>query len=87
VEDRIGFFSGNRPYAPVPITSWRHFQGISSSTDSGVCPKSSRNFLDGFLLEKLSKCMCASSDGVYALFLEVRTEKADHRCSTLWLPQ
>jgi hypothetical protein len=27
------------------MTSWRHFQGMSSAMDSGVCPKSSRNFL------------------------------------------
>jgi putative DNA primase/helicase len=41
--------TGNAP-VPVPITSRQHFQGISSSTDSGVCPKVSRNFLDGFFL-------------------------------------
>jgi len=40
---------GNAP-VPVPMTSRRHFQGISSSMDSGVCPKASRNFLDGFFL-------------------------------------
>src|SRR6266849_539973 len=41
--------TGSAP-VPVPITSRRHFQGIFSSTDSGVCPNSSRNFLDGFFL-------------------------------------
>src|ERR1700682_4167351 len=35
---------------PVPLTSRRHFQGIFSSIESGVCPKVSRNFLDGFFL-------------------------------------
>src|SRR5216684_5529534 len=44
------FITGNLPYAPVPMTSWRHFQGMSSAMDSGVCPKSSRNFLDGLFL-------------------------------------
>ena len=40
---------GNAP-VPVPMTSRWHLQGISSSMDSGVCPKASRNFLDGFFL-------------------------------------
>jgi hypothetical protein len=35
---------------PVPITRRRHFQGISSSMESGVCPKASRNRFDGFFL-------------------------------------
>src|ERR1700675_4000557 len=39
--------TGNAP-VPVPITSRRHFQGISSSIESGVCPNSSRNFWEGF---------------------------------------
>src|SRR5713226_7190125 len=42
--------TGSRPYAPLPMTSWRHFQGMFSSTESGVCPKLSRNFLEGFFL-------------------------------------
>ena len=46
--------TGNAP-VPVPITSCEHFQGISSSADSGVCPKASRNFLDGFFL-RLRTC-------------------------------
>src|SRR2546425_13063947 len=41
--------TGNAP-VPVPITRRRHFQGIFSSTESGVCPNSLRNFLDGFFL-------------------------------------
>src|SRR6266446_2543049 len=41
--------TGSAP-VPVPITSRRHFHGICSSTDSGVCPKVSRNFLDAFFL-------------------------------------
>src|SRR5262245_57361118 len=28
----------------------RHFQGISSSMEMGMCPKASRNCLDGFFL-------------------------------------
>src|SRR5262249_13650604 len=35
---------------PVPITRRRHCQGIFSSTETGVCPNSSRNFFDGFFL-------------------------------------
>ena len=42
--------TGNRPYAPVPMTSCRHFQGMFSSTESGVCPNSSRSCLDAFFL-------------------------------------
>jgi hypothetical protein len=38
--------TGNAPFIPVPITKVRHFQGISSSMDNGVWPKSPRNFLD-----------------------------------------
>jgi hypothetical protein len=34
---------------PVPITSRRHFQGMSSSTERGVCPKAARNFFGRFL--------------------------------------
>src|SRR2546425_5493619 len=41
------FMTGNAP-VPVPITRRRHFQGIFSSTESGVCPNSPRNFLEGF---------------------------------------
>src|SRR5260370_40528990 len=44
------FITGKRPYAPVPITSRRHFQGIFSSMDKGVCPNSSRNPLEGAFL-------------------------------------
>src|SRR6266581_7184711 len=32
------------------MTSWWHFQGMFSSTESGVCPNSSRNCLDAFFL-------------------------------------
>jgi hypothetical protein len=32
------FITGKRPYAPVPITSRWHFQGIFSSMDNGVGP-------------------------------------------------
>src|ERR1700757_24689 len=38
--------TGKRPFAPVPITSRRHFHGIFSSRDKGVCPNSSRNLFD-----------------------------------------
>src|ERR1700738_3646095 len=44
------FITGRRPYAPVPITSRWHFQGIFSSMDRGVCPNSSRNLLEGGFL-------------------------------------
>jgi len=33
---------------PVSIASRRHFQGMSTSIEGGVCPKAARNFLDGF---------------------------------------
>jgi hypothetical protein len=32
------------------MTSWQHFQGISSSIESGVWPNYSRNFFGWFLL-------------------------------------
>ena len=41
------FMTSSAP-VPVPITSCRHFHGILSSADSGVWPKTLRNFLDGF---------------------------------------
>src|SRR6058998_2057761 len=41
--------TGKAP-VPVPMIRRRHRQGISSSTESGVCPNSSRNFFDGFFL-------------------------------------
>src|SRR5207247_3673012 len=41
--------TGKAP-VPVPTTSRRHFQGIFSSIESGVCPNSPRNCLDGFFL-------------------------------------
>src|SRR5216683_6689895 len=47
---RTSCITGNLPYAPLPMTSWRHFQGMFSSTDSGVCPNSWRNCLDAFFL-------------------------------------
>src|SRR5216683_2710349 len=40
--------TGSDPYLPVPTMRRWHFQGISSSTDTGVCPNSSRNFFEGF---------------------------------------
>ena len=45
---RTSFITGNAPFAPVPITSRLHFHGIGSSTESGVCPNSSRNLLETF---------------------------------------
>ena len=38
--------------APLPVQIMRrlHLHGISSSNESGVWPKASRNFLDGFFL-------------------------------------
>src|SRR5215472_5827833 len=36
--------TGNAP-VPVPITSLRHFQGMASFGETGVCPKASRNSL------------------------------------------
>jgi hypothetical protein len=41
----------------VPITSRRHFQGMSSSIESGVCPNLSRNLLDAF------SCTCGCGHG------------------------
>src|SRR5262249_9550534 len=38
--------TGNAPSAPVPITSRRHRQGMSSAADSGVCPQALRNVRD-----------------------------------------
>src|SRR5215469_2214662 len=46
--------TGNAP-VPVPTTRRRHFHGIFSATDSGVCPNSARNFLEGFFL-RLRTC-------------------------------
>src|SRR3989442_990394 len=41
--------TGNAP-VPVPITRRVHFQGMASFGEIGVCPKASRNSLDGFFL-------------------------------------
>ncbi len=41
--------TGKAP-VPVPMRSWRHFQGIASFGEIGVCPNVSRNVLDGFFL-------------------------------------
>ena len=41
--------TGKAP-VPVPMTSRLHFHGIFSSAESGVWPKDSRNFLEGFFL-------------------------------------
>src|SRR5215831_17708399 len=41
--------TGKAP-VPVPIIRRRHCHGIFSSTETGVCPNSSRNFFDGFFL-------------------------------------
>jgi CTP:molybdopterin cytidylyltransferase MocA len=38
------------PSAPVPITSRRHRQGMSSAAESGVCPYALRNLLDAAFL-------------------------------------
>src|SRR6516162_10218277 len=45
--------TGSAP-VPVPTTRRRHFHGIFSARDSGVCPNWSRNFLDGFFLRLLT---------------------------------
>src|SRR5262245_60171925 len=44
--------TGRRPYAPVPMTRHVHFHGMFSSTDSGVWPNVSRNFLDAFFFRR-----------------------------------
>ena len=36
--------TGNRPYAPVPITKRVHRHGMFSSSERGVWPNASRNF-------------------------------------------
>ena len=41
------FITGKAPL-PVPTIRRRHFHGIPSSSESGVCPKASRNFLEAF---------------------------------------
>ena len=41
------FITGNAP-VPVPTTRRRHFHGIPSSSENGVCPKASRNFFEAF---------------------------------------
>src|SRR5437667_11781499 len=41
--------TGKAP-VPVPIRSRRHFQGMASLGEIGVCPKAARYFLDGFFL-------------------------------------
>ena len=47
---RTCFITGSAPSAPVPITSRRHRQGMSSATESGVCPYAPRNYLDAAFL-------------------------------------
>src|SRR5271166_227645 len=42
--------TGSALYFPEPTISRRHFQGISSSSESGVCPNCSRNFRETFFL-------------------------------------
>ena len=42
--------NGSTPSAPVPITSRRQCQGMSSAIESGVCPCASRNLLDAAFL-------------------------------------
>jgi DNA-directed RNA polymerase specialized sigma24 family protein len=44
------FITGSAPSAPVPITSRRQRQGMSSAIESGVCPCASRNLLDAAFL-------------------------------------
>jgi len=46
------FITGRAPI-PVPMTNCSQFHGIFSSVDSGVCPKDSRYFLDGFFFRFL----------------------------------
>src|SRR6516165_990010 len=41
--------TGSAP-VPVPTTRRRHCHGIFSSRESGVCPNSASNFLEGFFL-------------------------------------
>jgi len=41
--------TGKAP-VPVPMTSWRHLQGMASFGDIGVCPKASRNCFGWLLL-------------------------------------
>src|SRR6516225_274513 len=41
------FITGNAP-VPVPTTRRRHFHGIASSSDNGVCPKASRNLFEAW---------------------------------------
>src|SRR5229473_547674 len=40
--------TGRAPLAPVPTTSCRHAQGMSSALDSGVCPNAPRKDFEGF---------------------------------------
>jgi hypothetical protein len=44
------FTSSITDYLPVPTTRRWHFQGIFSSTETGVCPNSPRNFSEDCFL-------------------------------------
>src|SRR5713226_12861 len=79
------FITGNLPYAPVPTTSRWHFQGISSSAESGVCPKSSRNFLDGFFwrLRTLPRSMITSCSYVLP---SIRREPKEKFSNCIFMP-
>jgi hypothetical protein len=77
---------GSRSYAPPPMTSWWHRQGIHSSIDSWVWPNCSRNFLEGFFLAPAD--FAAINDAIMLLHravdldFDVLALKADRHCST-----
>src|SRR5207247_9126219 len=78
------FITCNPPYAPEPTTSRRHFQGICSSMDNGVCPKESRNFFDGFFFRLLTspRSITTSCSWVMPSILIEPKEKSSKRIPT-----
>jgi hypothetical protein len=75
--------TGKRPYAPVPITSRWHFQGIFSSMDKGGMPELVTKFLGRHLLafadfsavdhHVLLVRAAVDSEGTEGKFVEVHT--------------
>ena len=69
---------------PVPMTSRRQLQGICSSRDKGVWPKTSRNFFEGFFSRLVTLPRSITTSFLYAMpSIRMDPKENDSRVGTL----
>jgi hypothetical protein len=75
--------TGSEPWAPVPTTRRRHFQGMGSANERGVWPKALRYGFDSFFLRLLTRPRPEPDTATFSSwsqFLQDEAWQPDPRC-------